>query len=122
LSLLPERGRRRYIERGLARYTSSTITSPAALLSELDQVRRDGFAIDRGEFHPEFCCVAAPVFGRGRFQAVLGLSTSSRAFEAQSQDLVAAVREVAAAARDGQARRQAAIAGRALHDDRREAA
>jgi DNA-binding IclR family transcriptional regulator len=98
LSLLPHRARQRYIERGLQMYTPRTITSPAALLSELDQVRSSGFAVDRGEFDLEYCSVAAPIPAfRGRFLAVLGLSTSSRTFETELQDLVAAVREVAAA-------------------------
>lgn len=123
LSLLPETGRERYIDRGLPRYTRSTITSPAILLSELAQVRRDGFAIDRGEFHRDFCSVAAPVFcGRGRFQAVLGLSTSSRTFAAQAQHLVTAVRDVAAAASGGSTGRPNVGADRAIHDDRRQAA
>jgi DNA-binding IclR family transcriptional regulator len=123
LSLLPDQGRRRFIERGLPRYTPTTITSPAALLSELDRVRRDGFAVDRGEFHREFCCVAVPVFsGGGRFQAVLGLSTSSRTFEAQAENLVAAVRDVAAAASGGRAQRQSPAGGQRLREDRCKAA
>jgi acetyl-CoA synthetase len=98
LSLLPEHGRRRYVERGLRVYTPRTITSPRALMSELDQVRSRGFALDRGEFDAEYCTVAAPVVdARRRFVAVLGLSTLSRAFEQEGQDLVADVREVAAA-------------------------
>jgi DNA-binding IclR family transcriptional regulator len=99
LSQLAVRGRQRYIERGLRRYTTRTITSPAELMSELERVRDEGFAIDRGEFDPGYCCVAAPVLGeRGQFLAVLGLSTSSRTFEAERSELVSAVREVAASA------------------------
>jgi acetyl-CoA synthetase len=98
LSLLPEHSRRRYIERGLPRYTPRTITSPDALMSELDEVRSSGLAIARGEFDLEYCCVAAPILdAQGRFLAVLGLSTLSRTFDAEVQDLVGAVREVAAA-------------------------
>jgi acetyl-CoA synthetase len=102
LSLLPEHSRRRYTERGLRTYTPRTIASPGALMSELGQVRSSGFAVDRGEFDAEYCSVAAPVFDpRGRFLAVLGLSTLSRAFESEVQDLVGAVREVAAAVSGG---------------------
>jgi acetyl-CoA synthetase len=98
LSLLPEHGRRRYIERGLRRYTPRTITSPSALMSELTQVRRSGFALDRGEFDADYGSVAAPVLGdRGRFLAVLGLSTSSRILDEGVQDLVREVRDVALA-------------------------
>jgi DNA-binding IclR family transcriptional regulator len=98
LSLLPHEARQLYIEGGLRMYTPRTITSPGALMSELDQVRTSGFAVDRGEFNGEFCSVAAPVPAfRGRFLAVLGLTTSSRTFETEAEDLVDAVREVAAA-------------------------
>jgi DNA-binding IclR family transcriptional regulator len=98
LSLLPEHGRRRYIERGLRRYTPQTITSPSALMSELARVRRTGFAVDRGEFDADYCSVAAPVLGeRGRFLAVLGLSSPSRAFEEGVHDLIREVRDVALA-------------------------
>jgi DNA-binding IclR family transcriptional regulator len=105
LSLLPESGRRRYIDGGLPAYTPRTITSSTALLSELHQVRHDGFAVARGEFHAGFCCIAAPVFcDRGRFRAVLGLSTSSRTFETEARDLVGAVRDAVAAISGGPAR------------------
>jgi acetyl-CoA synthetase len=97
LSLLPHQARQRYIEGGLRTFTPRTITSPAALMTELDQVRSSGYAVDHGEFDLEYSCVAAPVPAfRGRFLAVLGLSTSSRTFETEVQDLVDAVREVAA--------------------------
>jgi DNA-binding IclR family transcriptional regulator len=99
LSLLPEHGRRRYIERGLRGYTPQTITAPGAMMSELDRVRRNGFAIDRGEFDSQYCTVAAPVLDeRSRFVAVLGLSTSSRTFEAEVHGLVSEVSKVALAA------------------------
>jgi acetyl-CoA synthetase len=102
LSLLPDDARRRYIEGGLQSFTPRTITSPAALAAELDQVRSSGYAVDRGEFDLEYSCVAAPIPAfRGRFLAVLGLSTSSRTFETEVQDLVHAVREVAAAVSGG---------------------
>jgi DNA-binding IclR family transcriptional regulator len=105
LCLLPEHGRRRYIERGLGAFTANTIISPAALMSELARVRSDRCAVDRGEFDPEHCTVAAPVLdARGRFVAVLGLSTSSRTFDAEVRDLVGAVREVAGALTGSQPR------------------
>jgi acetyl-CoA synthetase len=98
LSLLPDHARLRYIEGGLRMYTPQTITSSGALMSELDEVRSSGFAVDRGEFDVEYCSVAAPVPAfRGRCLAVLGLSTSIRNFDSEVQDLVGAVREVAAA-------------------------
>jgi DNA-binding IclR family transcriptional regulator len=98
LSLLPHEARQLYIEGGLRMYTPRTITSPEALMSELDEVRSSGFAVDRAEFDVEYCSVAAPIPAfRGRFLAVLGLTTSSRTFETEVEELVDAVREVAAA-------------------------
>src|SRR4029077_3201917 len=105
LSLLPEHGRQRYIERGLRAFTANTITSPRGLTSELAEVRSNRFAIDRGEFEAEHCSVAAPVLDtRGRVLAVVALSTSSRTFDAEVLDLVAAVRDVAASVSGGDAR------------------
>lgn len=45
----------------LPRRTSSTITSPEALLAELREIRRQGFATDRGEAVAEIHCTAAPI-------------------------------------------------------------
>ncbi len=86
----------RYADRGLQRYTRSTITSLEALASELHRVRDQGFAVDREEFDEDFCCIAAPVVDdRGRLAAVLGLSASTRAFDAEHDELAGAVRGVA---------------------------
>jgi acetyl-CoA synthetase len=122
LSLLDETGRRRYFERGLHTYTPHTITAPPALMSELDRARSNGFAVDRGEFDAEYCSVAAPVLGNGRFLAVLGVTTSSRGFEAEVDDLVLAVREVAATVSDDFRRRRPEGALRAADVSPRRAA
>jgi acetyl-CoA synthetase len=89
----------RYVARGLDRYTPSTITSPAELAHELRHVRADGYAVDREEFDLDFCCVAAPILDeRGRLAAIVGLSASTRAFDAEHDELAAAVRDLAAEA------------------------
>ena len=62
-------------------------------------MRANGFAVDREEFDADFCCVAAPILDdRGRLAAILGLSASTRAFDAEFDELTAAVRDVAAEA------------------------
>ena len=89
----------RYVRRGLERYTPSTITAPEALATELRRVRTLGYAVDREEFDRDFCCVAAPILDeRGRLAAILGLSASTRAFDAEHGELAAAVRDLAEAA------------------------
>jgi DNA-binding IclR family transcriptional regulator len=89
----------RYVGSGLARYTPSTITSPAELADELRRVRADGYATEREEFDLDFCCAAAPVLDdHGRLAGVLGLSASTRAFDREHDELTAAVRDIAAAA------------------------
>jgi DNA-binding IclR family transcriptional regulator len=87
----------RYVARGLTRYTPSTITAPDALARELRDVRAHGYAVEREEFDRDFCCVAAPVLDeRRRLAAILGLSASTRAFDAEHGELAAAVRDLAA--------------------------
>lgn len=97
LSLLPDDARQRYVQGGLRSFTDETIISPDALMRELDQIRKSGVAIERDEFHPDFCCVAAPMLDvRGRFVATVALSTTIGAFDAERERLVEAVRDAAA--------------------------
>ncbi|MGZ4271647.1 MAG: IclR family transcriptional regulator [Solirubrobacteraceae bacterium] len=99
LALLTPDARRRYVERGLERFTPHTICDPDLLASELERVHTDGYAVDREEFDADFCCIAAPVFDeRGRARGVLGLSVGARAFDAQRDELVGAIRAVATSA------------------------
>jgi DNA-binding IclR family transcriptional regulator len=103
LSLLGNAARERYARRGLRAFTPATMTSADALLAELDDVRGDGVAVDREEFEHDFCCVAAPLLdARGRFVATIGLSVTTRAFDAERDALATAVREVATASKDVQ--------------------
>lgn len=99
LARLPAAALARYVGRGLNRYTPSTITAPDELAHELRHVRANGFAVEREEFDEDFCCVAAPILDeRGRLAAILGLSASTRAFDAEFEALTAEVRDVAAEA------------------------
>jgi IclR family transcriptional regulator, KDG regulon repressor len=45
----------------LAAVTPRSITEPAALKKDIDEVRRSGIAFDDGEFNPEVRCVGVPV-------------------------------------------------------------
>jgi DNA-binding IclR family transcriptional regulator len=102
LSLLGPSGLDGYTARGLKSFTPYTITSPEALATELQRVRRDGFAVDREEFDENFCCIAAPIFDeRGRFLAALGLSITPRVFDRERERLAATVIDVAQRAEPG---------------------
>jgi DNA-binding IclR family transcriptional regulator len=96
LARLDAKALSRYVARGLKSFTPQTITSAQELSAELEQVRIDGFAVDREEFGPNFCCVAAPIFDdRDRFAAVLGLSVSANVFDAECERLAEVVIDVA---------------------------
>jgi IclR family KDG regulon transcriptional repressor len=66
----------RYLEkREFARFTPKTIVEREALLTELEQVRRDGIGFDDGEFDAEVRCVAVPVHDfLGRVTGAIGIS------------------------------------------------
>jgi DNA-binding IclR family transcriptional regulator len=96
LSLLPDEALRRYLQRGLRAFTDATITSPEALIDELDEVRERGVAIERDEFQPDVCCVAAPMHDAGgRLVATVGLAATTAAFAAERERLVGAVLDAA---------------------------
>lgn len=53
--------RRRYDGQTFTRFTDTTIGSADELVTELTSVRRNGYAIDRGEYTPGVFCVGVPV-------------------------------------------------------------
>lgn len=60
------------------RYTDGTLTTPAALLRELADIRRAGHAFDREEHEPGIICVAAPIrSSQGRVIGALSLTSST---------------------------------------------
>jgi IclR family acetate operon transcriptional repressor len=63
LAYLPEPERRLIYEGGLQRYTERTLVEPEALEDELACVRRDGYALDRGERFAKGKAIAVPVLG-----------------------------------------------------------
>lgn len=59
----------------LKAFTPSTLADSAALANELDQVRRLGYAVNRGEWRASVWGIAAPVFNAsGRAVAAVGVS------------------------------------------------
>jgi DNA-binding IclR family transcriptional regulator len=67
LSHLPRKQRRKLLTTtALEARTRNTETDPDAVEVMLQEVRRQGFAIDDGEFIDGVVCVAVPIPGRGR--------------------------------------------------------
>ena len=99
LAMAPPEVVERYLQAGLRRFSAHTITEPDALRDELREVRRRGFAADREEFGPDFCCIGAPVLDpRGRLLAAIGISMTRRAFDEEHERLAQTVVAVALAA------------------------
>jgi DNA-binding IclR family transcriptional regulator len=61
LAALPPAAIDTYVSGGLPAFTERTITDPAAFRAELDEIRRQGYALNRGERQPYVIGAAAPV-------------------------------------------------------------
>lgn len=61
LAALPAAALEEILAQPLPGYTPRTVTDPQALRAELEDVRRTGWAEDRGEHSPSVCAIAAPV-------------------------------------------------------------
>jgi IclR family KDG regulon transcriptional repressor len=64
-----------HVASSMQKFTPATARSRKELLAELERIRRDGFAINRGERIEGVCGVAAPVTdSRGAVRAAIGVS------------------------------------------------
>jgi len=62
LAYLPEEERKKILEeKKLPRFTKNTIIDKEKLEKELQKVKEQGFALDRGEYEDGLHCVAAPI-------------------------------------------------------------
>ena len=85
------------LENGLPSYTGRTITNPAALRGQIDEIRARGWAEDDEEYLEGIMAVAAPILdASGRVQAAL--SVTFLAIKSERRDAIRA-RVVEAAAR-----------------------
>jgi DNA-binding IclR family transcriptional regulator len=74
------------------------VTNPAVLRAELERIRLAGYALDRGEGHPEICCIAAPVFDpTGAVVSSVSLMVSCARLGREERTLVATTLAVARA-------------------------
>lgn len=68
------------------KFTDNTITTPQALLKELETIRRDGVSFDREEHELGIRCVAAPIWSaEGNFHA--GVSVTGPAYRVSFEAL-----------------------------------
>lgn len=99
LAALPERDAERIASREpYERFTSSTLTSPAALLSDIATIRENGYAVDEGEMEEGVRCVAvafrAPVLHAVSVSGPTGRMTDA-VLERAASRLVAAAEQLA---------------------------
>jgi DNA-binding IclR family transcriptional regulator len=88
--LEPEKRAKILKEMSLVKYTRNTLTDARKLTSELEQIRKQGFALDRAEMYENVHCVAVPVFQNDRVVASLSMSDSSgRIKNRKSRDRIA---------------------------------
>lgn len=81
--------------------TPTTITDVATLNKELEQVRQQGVAFDRQEFHVGVDCIAAPIRAGGQVIAALTVSSPSERFARDSGEITQKLIQAAAAASTG---------------------
>ena len=81
----------------LEQYTPRTITDPELLQMHLEQVRRQGYAIDDEEYDPGVRCLAAPVYNlNGEMIGAIGISGPSNRVTLEAiPELAAKVTQVA---------------------------
>ena len=71
----PEEVREFFLKNPPRPFTDRTITNLFALERELEEIRRAGYALDRGEHESEVRCIAAPIFDmRGEVVAAISIS------------------------------------------------
>ncbi|MDO0937336.1 IclR family transcriptional regulator [Streptomyces sp. DG2A-72] len=61
LAHLPKQDVEELITQGLDRFSDTTPADPDELRAELDRIRADGYAINRNQYRPGVCALAAPV-------------------------------------------------------------
>jgi IclR family acetate operon transcriptional repressor len=87
LALLPADEVDEVIADGLDRYGDATITDPQELREELERVRRDGYAVNRNQYLPDVCAIAAPVVaGHGAPVATVAISMPDSRYDPHEVD------------------------------------
>jgi IclR family acetate operon transcriptional repressor len=84
---LPDRRVEHILARGLARFTERTVTDPAQLLEELEQIRRVGYGVSQEELETGLSAAAAPIWNH-EGQVVAIISVSGPSFRLPQERLV----------------------------------
>ncbi|MBC8461775.1 MAG: IclR family transcriptional regulator C-terminal domain-containing protein [Deltaproteobacteria bacterium] len=66
--------RETYKDRPLRAYGKNTITSFGQLLREIENIKKQGYAIDNEEYYEGARCIAAPIMAGGRIEAVISVN------------------------------------------------
>lgn len=69
----PEEAKDLLLSTTLTQFTPRTITCPEEYFNQLEQVRKNGYAIDEEEYIPSVCAIAAPITGCRYYPAVLSV-------------------------------------------------
>ncbi|MHB0868707.1 MAG: IclR family transcriptional regulator [Chloroflexota bacterium] len=82
-------------ETGLRPYTPITITDPARLRRELDEIRQQGYAMSSGEHSPGIASISCPILSQeGQVVAAINISgPSARLSEARLLECLSPIRE-----------------------------
>jgi DNA-binding IclR family transcriptional regulator len=86
-----------YKTKPLRTYGKNTITRMSLLLEELENIRRQGYALDNEEYYEGVRCVAAPIISRGRMVAAVSATGSvfTMTMDRIESELIAAVQKTA---------------------------
>ncbi len=84
----------------LTAFGPNTIVQRSRFMDQLNEIVRQGYAIDREEFLPGICCIAAPIFAsQGQVVAALAISLTTDSLAKRAEWLIAQVSRAANHAR-----------------------
>jgi IclR family acetate operon transcriptional repressor len=86
LSTLPDSEIQELLERGLTSFTDATVTDPAVLWAQVEEIRTRGYATNEGEWRGDVVAVAAPIMEGQRAGAGLSISTPAHRMTPQLQE------------------------------------
>ncbi|MGI5373348.1 IclR family transcriptional regulator [Streptomyces sp. CA-251387] len=84
LAHLPRRDIEELIAGGLERFSDTTPVDPDELRAELDRIRKDGYSVNRNQYRPGVCAVAAPILDEdGTPLATVAISMPEARYDAE---------------------------------------